>query len=78
MSTPLQTLVPLSEYRAQRSHVFRSDDSLRWFVRQHSDELIKRGALVLLGRQKMAAPESFDSVAFEIGGRLASARGSGA
>lgn len=72
--TPLQKLIPLPEYRVQRPQVFKSDESLRWFVRQHADELVQRGALVLLGRQKMANPETFDQVAYDIGGRMAAMR----
>lgn len=76
-ATPLQNLMTMPEYRAQRAHVFRSDESLRWAVRQHGDELISRGALVLIGRQKMVEPERFDSVMMDIGGRLASMRRGG-
>lgn len=75
MTTPLLNLVPLQQYRAERPQVFQSDESLRWFCRQHGEELVKRGALVLLGRRKLAEPARFDAVAYEIGGRLAATRG---
>ncbi len=69
--TPLQKLLTMPEYRAQRAHVFQSDEALRWFLRQHRAALTKAGAVVQLGRRCMVEPERFDAAAFEIGRKTA-------
>ena len=69
--TPLQKLLTMPEYRAQRAHVFKSDESLRWFLRQHRNTLTSAGAVVQLGRRCMVEPDRFDVAAFEIGRRTA-------
>ena len=73
--TPLQKLLTMPEYRAQRAHVFQSDESLRWFLRQNRDALINAGAVVQLGRRCMVEPERFDAKAFEIGRQAAQRAG---
>lgn len=70
------TIVPLPQYRVERAHIFKSDESLRWFVRQHHDELVNSGALVAPTGRKMAIPEKFDQAIVTIGGRMAASRGS--
>ena len=74
MTTTCLQLVPLPQYRVERTHIFKSDESLRWFVRQHHDELVKLGALVAPTGRKLAVPDKFDAAVITIGGRMA-ARG---
>jgi hypothetical protein len=74
MSTPLQQLVPVNQYRAERAHVYQSDEALRWTLRQHGQRFAERGAPVVIGRHKFVHPERFDKVAFELGQQAAQAR----
>lgn len=71
MTTTCLQLVPLPQYRIERAHIFKSDESLRWFVRQHHDELVKLGALVAPTGRRMAVPDKFDSAVVAIGSRMA-------
>ena len=74
MTTSCLNLLPLPQYRVERAHIFKSDESLRWFVRKNHDELVRLGALVAPTGRKLAVPEKFDSAVITIGGRMA-ARG---
>ncbi|MBX3633943.1 MAG: hypothetical protein KF683_00865 [Rubrivivax sp.] len=74
---PPLSLLPLAEYRAQRAHVFPSDESLRWFIRANRDDLVRRGALVMPTGRKMVSPEPFDRAVLEIGSRHAARRQAG-
>lgn len=60
------------EWRLQYAgQVFRSNESLRYFIRQHRDELIDYGAIVApIGRQ-MINPPTFEAAVLRIGQRLA-------
>jgi hypothetical protein len=73
MSTPLQQLIPVNQYRAERAHVYQSDEALRWTLRQHGQRFADAGALVIIGRRKFVHPERFDKVAFELGQKAATA-----
>lgn len=73
--TPLSELRRLPEYRQRREHVFPSDGSLTWFVRQHRARLVKAGALVMLGGQWHAHEPKFDSTVLEIGQEAAERAG---
>lgn len=54
---------------------FPTQDSLRWFVRQHRDELIERGALISITGRLRFHPVLFQQVAIEIGRRHAKLAG---
>ncbi len=78
MSLKFLDLQTLPQYRVDRSHVFPSDESLRWFVRQNKSELIERRALVAPTGRKMAQPAEFDLAVVEIGARQAARLGKSA
>ena len=71
-SSPLP-LQPPEEYRAERPHIFRSTESLRWYLRRHGAELAECGAVVVVGR-KLINPSAFDQAVLTIGARLAKPR----
>jgi hypothetical protein len=75
MNAPTLNLLPLPQYRVERAHIFKSDESLRWFIRQHHAELVELGALVAPTGRQMAVPEKFDAAVVAIGGRMAATRG---
>ena len=74
MQATTQTLVPPSDYQAQRPQVFPSPESLRWFERAHRAELIQRGALLMPNGRKLVDPQLFDAAVRDIGRRMAARR----
>jgi hypothetical protein len=70
----LQDLQQLEAFQKANAHVFPSVPSLRWFYRQHREELLKAGAVVeLTGRLLINAPV-FAEKAIAIGCKVASER----
>lgn len=74
MQTNAAEMLPLPEYQQQRQAIFPSPDSLRWFIRQHHDELVEQRALLMPAGKKIIAPANFDRAVVEIGARLAAGR----
>lgn len=74
MNTVAADMLPLPEYQQQRQAIFPSQDSLRWFIRQHHAELVEQRALLMPAGKKLISPSAFDSVVVEIGARLAAGR----
>jgi len=70
----LNDLQQLEAFQKANAHVFPSVPSLRWFYRQHRDELVESGAVVeLAGRLLINAPV-FAQKAIAIGSKVASDR----
>lgn len=69
--TPLLALPSLAEYREPRRHLFPSDSSLAWYIRQHRAELAETGAIVKHRNQLRAVPDRFDAYLLEAGRRAA-------
>lgn len=73
MQTTSQHPTPLDEYVDLRtllptvSRTFPSQDSLKWFIRQHKDELAQSGALITLTGRLLFHPARFQVAAVEIG-----------
>ncbi len=57
----------LTDYRQGREHIFRSEQSLQWFVRQNRERLVATGALRLIAGRWHALPARFDAVVLEAG-----------
>lgn len=64
-------LQTLDDYRAERSHIYPSGESLRWFIRQNRDELAEAGALSLPTGRLLIEPDAFDRTVQSIGSRRA-------
>jgi hypothetical protein len=56
-----------------KSELFPSDASLRWFIRCHESELVRKRAMIRHHRKPMLLPDRFDRVVLEIGMRQAHA-----
>ena len=70
----LDSLQKIEDFQAANAHVFGSVPSLRWFYRQHREELLARNAVVsLAGRLLINAPV-FAEMAISIGARVAAKR----
>ena len=67
MSDSVQALVPLVQYQESRAHVFPSLESIRWHARNHKQELIDGGALVMVAGRTFVVPERYDDVVLKAG-----------
>lgn len=66
-ASDLLALRPLPEYRQSREHVFRSVQSLQWFVRCNKARLVDAGALIMLSGRWHVVPSRFDAIVLEAG-----------
>lgn len=71
MSQTVESLSDVETYRAARAHIFRSPSSLKWFLRQHREELTKAGALLIVANRQMLDPAKTDEVVLQVGQRRA-------
>lgn len=62
----LARIRPWREFRQQLPHVFPTEASLRWFIRQHERELVATGALLKLTRGNFVDPDAFHAVAINL------------
>jgi hypothetical protein len=67
----LRAVPVITGYQAQRPQLFQSPESMRWFLRNHRDELLQAGALLKISGRWMAVPERFDDVVAAVGLREA-------
>ncbi len=73
---PRSPLVSLWDWRAANAHLFPSDTSLRWHLRQHRGEYVGAGALLEIGGRHVCDPEKMEQTLREVGMRVAATRGS--
>jgi len=57
---------PWRDFRGQLPHLFPTEASLRWFIRQHEQALTESGALLKLSRGNFIDPDPFKAVALEL------------
>ena len=70
----LTELCTLAQYReAGREHIFPSPTSLEWTCRRLRAELVREGALLLIGGRRMVNPPVFDAVILNAARRAAQA-----
>ena len=75
-STPntLDDFVDLRELLPRVEQTFPTEQSAKWFVRQHRDELVEAGALIVLTGRLRFHPQRFKEAAVTIGRNLAKGR----
>ena len=66
-ATTLDDYVDIQSLLKAVEHTFPTQDSLRWFIRQHRNELVTAEALILIGKQFRFHPDVFKKVAVAIG-----------
>lgn len=49
------------QYRDTRQHMFPSEGSLQWYIRQHRDALVKSGAILIIAGRIQIHAERFDA-----------------
>ena len=74
MNETVDALQLPQQYRSDRPHLFPSDSSFEWFVRQNRTELVQAGAPVRPTGRLLVQPASFDRVILSVGTRRAGAR----
>lgn len=62
----LREILSRDEVRA----AFPTEQSLRWFIRNHRSELVQAGALIALTNRLRFHPENFQRAAVDIGRRV--------
>lgn len=67
MTLQADNLMVLDQYQQHRNPPFHSRESLRWFIRQHTDELMRRGAVIAPTGRKLIVVDKFDQAVAEIG-----------
>lgn len=71
MSQIIEALAAPEKYRESRAHLFPSPQSLVWFIRRNREELVAKGALLVLAGRNHVDPFKFDEVVIEVGQRAA-------
>lgn len=67
MSHILDALELPEHYRQTRAHLFASEQSLVWFIRQHRAQLTDVGALLVVAGRKYVNSDRFDEVIIDVG-----------
>ncbi len=67
----LDDYVDFRELLPQVAQTFPTEQSLKWFIRQHRNELVKAAALIVLTGRLRFHPQRFKEAAVVIGSNLA-------
>ena len=70
----LDELIPMRELQKRLAHIFPSETSLEWHLRQHRKEYIAGGGIFEIAGRLLAHPPTFGRIALEIGQRTLAAR----
>jgi hypothetical protein len=70
----LSELVPMRALQSELAHIFPSQGSLDWEVRQHRSEYISGGAIFEVAGRLLAHPPTFKRIALAIGQRRLATR----
>lgn len=71
MTDTITSLASPVDYQASRKQLFPTPTSLAWFMRQHRQELVKAGALLIVAGRKVLDPVKTDGVVVAVGRRAA-------
>jgi hypothetical protein len=69
----LQPVFGPDGWRAMNAPIFRSDDSLRYYFRDHEARLLAEGAISKIAGRWFCVPDVMLRVVFQIGNELAAA-----
>jgi len=70
----LDDFVDLRELLPRVEQTFPTEQSAKWFIRQHRHELVEAGALIVLTGRLRFNPQRFKEAAVNIGRNLAKGR----
>lgn len=71
-------LVLQQQYQEARRHLFPSDSSLVWYIRQHRPALADRGAILLIAGRWHVNADAFDAYVLDTGAAAAKRQAVGA
>lgn len=66
-TSPLAGLVRIQQYQSERSNVFPSVESLRWYLREHRQGLEGASALLYIAGRLWINPQRFDAYVLDAG-----------
>ena len=67
---PVSSLTRWQAWRAANCHIFPSDDSWRWFYRQHRAELIARKAVCYVAGSVYIVPAVLEVSLIDLGSKM--------
>lgn len=68
------SLMPWRDWRAENAHLFPTDISMRWSIRQHRKTYVGSGALLEIGGRLFVDPSKMDAAIRTIGTNAALSR----
>jgi hypothetical protein len=74
VAPPRSGLVNLWDWRASNAHLFPTDISLRWHLRQHRDVYVESGALLEIAGRHVCDPAKMEATLRAVGASVATAR----
>lgn len=66
-TSPLNDLQRLDAYQRRTAHIFPGLESIRWYVRQHRDDLNHCGALLTIAGRLWVNTPKFDQCVLDLG-----------
>ena len=69
--SPLAELQKLDEYQQRTAHIFPGIQSIRWYVRQHREDLVRSGALLTIAGRHWVHTPKFDRCVLALGSGVA-------
>lgn len=63
----LREFLGITELLPTVQHSFPTENSVRWFVRQHRDDLVNSGAIIEVAGRLRFHPDRFQAAALSIG-----------
>lgn len=73
MNTNVKQAVSMALYQQRHENIFKSRESVRWFIRRHRARLMERGALTAPLGELLIDEEAFNEVVREVGAERAAA-----
>lgn len=70
----LENIAPLEIYRESRGSIFPSESSMRWWMRQHREQAVSAGALLMIRGTWFAHAKKLDELVLSEGQREAAAQ----
>ncbi len=71
--TDVKQAVSMALYQQRHENIFRSRESVRWFIRRHRARLTERGALIAPTGELLIVEDLFNQVVQEVGAERAAA-----
>jgi len=74
IQAPMAEHVFWLDHQPAVARFFPSPESLRWFLRQHREDLVAHGAMCFIAGRMYLSPSAFDAAVVAVGQRLAAGK----